>query len=63
MFHYSDFWKEKYLMRFRDPDAEVYIVDHEFPDPDVTSYIRFDPSVRCGAVRRADRSSVCAGLR
>ena len=40
VFHYSDFWKEKYLTRFRNPDAEVYVVDHEFPDPDVTSYIR-----------------------
>ena len=48
VFHDSDFWKEKYLMRFRDPDAEVYIVDHEFPDPDVTSYIRLIR--QCGVV-------------
>ena len=46
VFHDSDFWKEKHLMRFWDPDAEVYVVDHEFPDPDVTSYIRV---VLCGA--------------
>ena len=48
VFHDSDFWKEKYLMRFRDPDAEVYVVDHEFPDPDVTSYIRLIR--QCGVV-------------
>ncbi len=40
VFHYSDFWTEKYRKRFTDPNEEVYVVDHEFPDADVTSYIR-----------------------
>lgn len=40
VFHYSDFWTEKYLERFRNPDAEVYVADQEFPDADVTSYIK-----------------------
>lgn len=40
VFHYSDFWTEKYEQRFRDPAVEVYVADHEFPDADVTSYIR-----------------------
>ena len=37
VFHYSDFWTEKYLDRFENPDAEVYVADHEFPDEDETS--------------------------
>lgn len=36
VFHYSDFWTEKYLERFDDPGTEVYVADHEFPDADVT---------------------------
>ena len=40
VFHYSDFWREKYLERFRNPAAEVYVADQEFPDADVTSYIK-----------------------
>ncbi|MEE1248032.1 MAG: DUF4111 domain-containing protein [Lachnospiraceae bacterium] len=40
VFHYSDFWTEKYKKRFDNPGEEVYVVDHEFPDADVTSYIR-----------------------
>ena len=40
VFHYSDFWREKYLARFRDPDVEVFVADQEFPDADVTSYIK-----------------------
>ena len=40
VFHYSDFWREKYLARFRDPASKVYVVDREFPDADVTSYIK-----------------------
>ena len=40
VFHYSDFWREKYLARFRDPASEVYVADREFPDADVTSYIK-----------------------
>ena len=40
VFHYSDFWRDKYLARFRDPASKVYVVDREFPDGDVTSYIK-----------------------
>ncbi len=40
VFHYSDFWREKYLARFRDPASAVYVADQEFPDADVTSYIK-----------------------
>lgn len=40
VFHYSDFWTERYLKRFSDPEAELFVVDQEFPDADVTSYIR-----------------------
>ena len=40
VFHYSDYWTERYLKRFSDPSAELYVVDNEFPDADVTSYIR-----------------------
>ena len=28
------------MERFENPDAEVYVADHEFPDEDVTSYIK-----------------------
>ena len=48
VFHYSDFWTEKYLERFRNPDLEVYVADHEFPDADVTSYIKL--LKQCGIV-------------
>lgn len=40
VFHYSDFWTEKYKNRFNNPNEEVFVVDHEFPDADVTSYIK-----------------------
>lgn len=40
VFHYSDYWTERYLERFLDDTKEVYVVDHEFPDADVTSYIK-----------------------
>ena len=40
VFHYSDFWTERYLQRLKDNTSEVYIVDNEFPDADVTSYIK-----------------------
>ena len=40
VFHYSDFWKDKYLEKLSNPDAECYVVDNEFPDEDVTSYIK-----------------------
>lgn len=48
VFHYSDFWAERYKARFADPKKEVYIVDHDFPDADVTSYIRL--LHQCGVV-------------
>lgn len=32
VFHYSDFWKDRYLERLSDPSIECYVVDHEFPD-------------------------------
>ena len=40
VFHYSDFWTDKYMKRFTNPNEEVYVVDNEFPDADVTSYIK-----------------------
>lgn len=40
VFHYSDFWTEKYKKRLNDSNEEVYVADNEFPDADVTSYIR-----------------------
>lgn len=40
VFHYSDFWTEQYLERLKNPDKEVYVVDKEFPDADVASYIK-----------------------
>lgn len=48
VFHYSDFWTEKYVKRFQNPNEEVYVVDNEFPDADVTSYIRLIN--QCGIV-------------
>ena len=39
VFHYSDYWTERYLKRLADGKSEVYVADHEFPDSDVTSYI------------------------
>lgn len=40
VFHYSDFWTQRYLNRFDDPGAECYVADHEFSDTDITSYIK-----------------------
>ena len=40
VFHYSDFWTQRYLNRFDNPDAECYVADREFPDADITSYIK-----------------------
>lgn len=48
VFHYSDFWTEKLQKKLRDPDAECYVVDQEFPDADVTSYIKLIR--QCGIV-------------
>lgn len=48
VFHYSDYWTDRYLARFDDPNAEVYVVDNEFPDADVTSYIKL--LNQCGIV-------------
>lgn len=40
VFHYSDFWTERCKNRLNDPGAKCYIIDNDFPDADVTSYIR-----------------------
>ena len=48
VFHYSGLWTKKYLKRLKNPDTEVYVVDHEFPDADVTSYIKLIN--QCGIV-------------
>ena len=48
VFHYSDFWTAKYLDKFRNPDLEVYVADHEFTDVDVTGYIKL--LKQCGIV-------------
>lgn len=48
VFHYSDFWTAKYLDKFRNPDLEVYVTDHEFTDADVTGYIKL--LKQCGIV-------------
>lgn len=48
VFHYSDFWKDRYLERLSNPGAECYVVDNEFPDADVTSYIKL--ICQCGIV-------------
>jgi len=37
VFHYSDFWKDRYIEKLLNPDAECFVVDNEFPDADVTS--------------------------
>ena len=36
------------MERFENPDFEVYVADHEFPDADVTSYIKL--LTQCGIV-------------
>ena len=48
VFHYSDFWTKQYLERFKNPNQEVFVADHEFPDADVTSYIKL--LKQCGIV-------------
>lgn len=48
VFHYSDYWTERYLKRLSDPSTECYVVDQEFPDADVTSYIKLIN--QCGVV-------------
>lgn len=48
VFHYSDYWTQRYLARFADPEAALPVVDREFPDPDVTGYIRLIK--QCGIV-------------
>ena len=48
VFHYSDYWTDRYLARFSDPEKEVYVADRDFPDADVTSYIRLIR--QCGIV-------------
>ena len=48
VFHYSDFWRDRYLKRLSNPNVECYVVDNEFPDADVTSYIKL--IYQCGIV-------------
>ena len=48
VFHYSDFWRDRYLERLSNPRAECYVVDNEFPDADDTSYIKL--ICQCGMV-------------
>ncbi|NLO97792.1 MAG: DUF4111 domain-containing protein [Peptococcaceae bacterium] len=48
VFHYSDSWRSAYLKRLSDPSAECCVVDDEFPDADVTSYIKL--ICQCGIV-------------
>jgi predicted nucleotidyltransferase len=48
VYHYSDFWRDRYLERLSDPNVECYVVDNEFPDADVTSYIKL--ICQCGIV-------------
>ena len=45
-FHYSDFWSERIEQRLHDPDFNCYVLDREFPDADVTSYIKL--ILQCG---------------
>lgn len=40
VFHYSDCWRDKLVERLSNPNVKCYVVDNEFPDPDVTSYIK-----------------------
>lgn len=46
VFHYSDFWSERIEQRLHDPDFNCYVLDREFPDADVTSYIKL--ILQCG---------------
>ncbi|NLL06036.1 MAG: DUF4111 domain-containing protein [Clostridiaceae bacterium] len=48
VFHYSDFWRDRYLEKLSDPSVECYVVDNEFPDADVASYIKL--ICQCGIV-------------
>ncbi|HHX72788.1 MAG TPA: DUF4111 domain-containing protein [Clostridiales bacterium] len=48
VFHYSDYWKDRYFEKLSNPDTKCYVVDNEFPDEDVTSYIKL--VCQCGIV-------------
>lgn len=48
VFHYSDFWTKSYEEKIVNVNADCYIVDNEFPDADITSYIRLIR--QCGIV-------------
>jgi len=48
VFHYSNFWRNRYLEKLSNPHADCYVVDSEFPDADVTSYIKL--ICQCGIV-------------
>lgn len=39
-FHYSDFWTERYKQTISGKLKENYIVDNDFEDADVTSYVK-----------------------
>lgn len=56
VFHYSDYWRERYQKRLSDPAAECYVADQDFPDPDVTSYIRLIHAALCCTARRSLKS-------
>ena len=48
VFHYSEYWTERYQKKLSDPSADCYVVDHDFPDADITSYIKLIR--QCGIV-------------
>ncbi len=48
VFHYSGYWTGRYLARFDNPGTECYVVDNDFPDPDIKSYIKLIK--QCGIV-------------
>jgi len=48
VFHYSVLWRDSYLERLSNPNIKCYVVDNEFPDADVTSYIKL--IYQCGIV-------------
>lgn len=47
-FHYSDYWTERYKKSIEDETAENYLLDNDFPDDDITSYIAMIN--KCGIV-------------
>lgn len=47
-FHYSDFWTERYKKSIAGEPVDNYVVDNDFPDSDITSYIAMIN--KCGVV-------------